>query len=241
MRHRSVDGDDQIERADGGGGFGKILELRAEILDRRFAFELFQIGGAWTVLHADEIRAGDVEQRRQHFQIDRAAGVVDVLRIAGPDEADLEALQSGKPLLPFPRRLRGRAQIRHIGWNGFEPGSQQPRQAQKHGVALIGRDGAAIAENLDAGQALAQQHDKLLVDAQRHFAGARREQGNVARELQRIAKALLGLDINVLAGKAVAPPGHFGKFRPGALGRTQPPFVFVPAFAELAAHQKKNA
>ena len=77
--------------------------------------------------------------------------------------------------------------------------------------------------------------------AQRHFAGARGEQRDIAGELQRIAKTLLGLNIDVLAGEAFALPRLFGKSRAVALARAQPPFVFVPAFGEIAAHQQQNA
>ena len=73
------------------------------------------------------------------------------------------------------------------------------------------------------------------------LAGARGERRDIARELQRVAKALLGLDIDVLAGEAFALPRIFRKFWALALGRAQPPFVFVPAFAEIAAHEQEYA
>ena len=80
-----------------------------------------------------------------------------MLGIARPDHADLDALHLGEPLVPALCRVRRRAQIGHLGRNGFEPRLEQARQAQQHGVALIGRRIAAIAEHGDAGQALAQQ------------------------------------------------------------------------------------
>ena len=76
---------------------------------------------------------------------------------------------------------------------------------------------------------------------QRHRAGARGEQRQVARELQRVAETLLGLHIDVLAGEALALPGPLRKARALALARAQPPFVFVPALAEIAAHQQQDA
>ena len=77
--------------------------------------------------------------------------------------------------------------------------------------------------------------------AQRDLGAAREKKRHVARELQRIAETLLGLDINVLAGEVFALPRDFRKFRALALGRAQPPLVFVPAFGEVAAHEKENA
>jgi hypothetical protein len=100
---------------------------------------------------------------------------------------------------------------------------------------------AAIAEDGDAGQACLHQCQKLLVHAQCHARPARGKQRDVARELQRVAKSLLGLDVNVLAGQAVALPGIFGKARPFAFAGAQPPLILVPALREVAAHQQKNA
>ncbi len=106
-------------------------------------------------------------------KIERAAGIVDVLGIAGPDDADLEAFHFRKPAVPALRRLRRRAQIGHLGRDGFEPRLEEARQAQQHGVALVGRRIAAVAEHDDAGQAFAHQLHQLLVHAQRDLAGAR--------------------------------------------------------------------
>ena len=152
-----------------------------------------------------------------------------------------QALHFGEPAVPARRRVRRRAQIGNLGRNGFEPRLENARQAQQHGVALIGRRIAAIAEHDDAGQAFAHQADELLVHAHRDLGAARKKERHIARKLQRIAKTLFGLDVNVLAGEIFALPGDFRKFRALALGRAQTPFVFVPAFGEIAAHKKENA
>ncbi|HEY1540906.1 MAG TPA: hypothetical protein VGG01_00725 [Xanthobacteraceae bacterium] len=106
---------------------------------------------------------------------------------------------------------------------------------------MIRRRIAAVAEHVDARQALAQQRHELLMHPQRHLAGARREQRRIARELQRVAEALLGLHIDVPPREAFAFPRPFGKARALALGRTQPPLVRVPALAEIAAHEQQDA
>ena len=164
-----------------------------------------------------------------------------MIGIAGPDEADLEALHFAEPAAPALDRLGRRPQIRKLGRNSFEPGTEQARQAQQHRVALVGRRIAAVAEHVDAGQAFAQQPHQLLVHAQRDLAGARGEKGSVACELQSVAEPLFGLHINVLAGETFALPWFFRKSRPLAFSRAQPPLVFVPAFGEVAAHQQQNA
>ena len=161
--------------------------------------------------------------------------------IARPHDADLEALHFGESRAPLLRRIGGRAQIGNRGRDGFEPRFESARQAQQHGVALIGRRIAAVAENGDARQALAQQSHELLVHAQRDFSAARGKQRHVACKLQRIAEPLLGLDINVLAGEILALPRNLGKFWAFAFGRAQAPLVFIPAFGEIAAHQQENA
>jgi hypothetical protein len=164
-----------------------------------------------------------------------------VVGIARPHDADLEALHFGESRAPLLRRIGGRAQIGNRGRDGFEPRFESARQAQQHGVALIGRRIAAVAENGDARQALAQQSHELLVHAQRDFSAARGKQRHVACKLQRIAEPLLGLDINVLAGEILALPRNLGKFWAFAFGRAQAPLVFIPAFGEIAAHQQENA
>ena len=129
MRNRRVDGDDEVERADGGGGIDKVLERRREILDRRFAFQFFQIGRARAVLQARERRARDGKERSEHRQIERTAGVVDMIRVARPDDADPQAFHFCKPRVPALLRLRRRAQIGNLSRNGFEPRLENARQA----------------------------------------------------------------------------------------------------------------
>jgi hypothetical protein len=74
-----------------------------------------------------------------------------------------------------------------------------------------------------------------------HALGARGKERNVARELQAVAEALLSLHVDVLAGQTFALPRLLRKARSLALAGAQPPFVFVPAFAEIAAHQQQDA
>ena len=76
---------------------------------------------------------------------------------------------------------------------------------------------------------------------QRDLAGARRKRRDVAGELDAVAEALLGLNIDVFAGEAFALPGLFRKARALAFGRAQPPLIFFPALGEIAAHEQKNA
>ena len=161
--------------------------------------------------------------------------------ITGPRDADFDAGHAGKPLHPALRRICRHAQIGHSRRDGFEPRFERPRQAQERNVELIGRRFAAVAEHGYADKTFAQQRRQLLLHAQRHMPGARRQQRDVARELQRIAQALLGLHIDVLAGEVLALPRREWKSRPFVLGRAQAPLVFVPAFAEIAAHQQQQA
>jgi hypothetical protein len=79
------------------------------------------------------------------------------------------------------------------------------------------------------------------VHTQRHRTGAGGEQRNVARELQRVAKTLLGLHINVLAGEAFALQGPLWKTRALALARAQPPLIFLPALGQIATHEQEDA
>ncbi|WP_245321447.1 hypothetical protein [Bradyrhizobium sp. NAS96.2] len=161
--------------------------------------------------------------------------------IAGPHQADLEASHLGKVLAPALRGIGRRAQITHVARNGFEPGPEQPRQAEQHGIALIRRRIAAIAEHGDAWQAFAEKPHQLLMHSQGDAARAPGKRRDVTRELQRIAETLFGLNIDVLAGKAAACPGNFRKTRPLAFGRAKPPFIFVKTLAEFAAHEQENA
>ena len=161
--------------------------------------------------------------------------------IAGPHDADAQTFHFRQPRGPARRGVRRRMQIGDLSRNGLEPRLENARQAQQHGVALIGCGIAAIAEHDDAGQAFAHQADELLVHAHRDLGAARKKERHIARKLQCVAKTLFGLNVNVLAGKIFALPGDFRKFRALALGRAQTPLVFVPAFGKIAAHKKQNA
>ena len=70
-------------------------------------------------LQAHERGTGHGKERRQHRKIDRAAEIVDVLGIAGPDDADLHSLQMGEAFLPALGHVSRGAQIGHGGGNGF--------------------------------------------------------------------------------------------------------------------------
>ncbi len=76
---------------------------------------------------------------------------------------------------------------------------------------------------------------------QRDLAGARRKRRDITGELDAVAEALLGLNVDMFAGEAFALPGIFRKSRALAFGRAQPPLIFLPALGEIAAHQQKNA
>ncbi len=164
-----------------------------------------------------------------------------MLGIAGPHQPDFEALHPCQLLAPALRGIDRRLQIRHARGNGFEPRPEQPRQAQKYGVALVRRGIAAVAEHGDAGQALTQQPHQLLMHTQGDALRAPGKQRDVTGELQRIAEALLGLNIDMFAGKALACPGNFRKARALAFARAQPPFILVQTLAEFATHQQENA
>ena len=77
--------------------------------------------------------------------------------------------------------------------------------------------------------------------AQRHRASACGEQRQIARELQAVAKTLLGLHINVLAGEVFPLPGPLRETRALALARARPPFIFLPALGQIAAHEQEDA
>ncbi|MGA8357394.1 MAG: hypothetical protein WB772_08600, partial [Xanthobacteraceae bacterium] len=116
-------------------------------------------------MQARECGTAHGKQRREHRQIERAARVVDVVGIAGPHDADAQTFHFRQPRGPARRGVRRRMQIGDLSRNGLEPRLENARQAQQHGVALIGCGIAAIAEHDDAGQAFAHQADELLVHA----------------------------------------------------------------------------
>ena len=76
---------------------------------------------------------------------------------------------------------------------------------------------------------------------QRDPAGTRGEKRQVAGELDAVAETLFRLYVDVLTGEVLAFPRPFREAGALALGRAQPPLVFVPAFAEIAAHEQENA
>ena len=76
---------------------------------------------------------------------------------------------------------------------------------------------------------------------QRDLAGARGKRRDITGELDAVAEALLGLNVDMFAGETFALPGIFRKSRALALGRTQPPLIFFPALGEIATHKQKDA
>ncbi len=77
--------------------------------------------------------------------------------------------------------------------------------------------------------------------AKAHAAAPRGQQRQIARELQGVAKTLLGLHIDVPAREAFSVPGRLRKSRPLHLAREQAPFVFFQALAEFATRQQQDA
>ena len=240
MRDRGVDSDDEIERLDRSGGLGEVGELRGEI-DHFQCRVLRHIGGVRPDLQARKRNARPRGERRQRGEIERAAVVVGMLGPARPDQPDLEAAHASQPLAPARRHLGRRAQISHRRRDRLEASAEQARQAQQCAFDIGRRGRAAVTEKLDADEVGAHQCQQRLVHAEADRAGTRSEHRQVARELDGVAKALLGLHVDVPAGEAFALPRALRKARALDLTREQPPFVFVEALGEVAAHQQQYA
>ena len=150
----------------------KSLELRRKIVDRHVAFALCfsflrsAARGPNCRLANDAPAHG--EQRRKRARSSERRLSLTCSGLPAHTKPTLRPAILASRVFPALRRLRRRAQIGHVGGNGFEPRLEQARQAQQHRVALIGRRIAAVAEHGDAGQALAQQPHELLMHAQRH-------------------------------------------------------------------------
>jgi hypothetical protein len=92
--------------------------------------------GPRILLQADEDRIG-VKDRRQPLQRNRAIMVVEMNRIAGPDQADAQPVMGTKPGFPaLHQGGRGRRHIPRHRRYGLEPRSERERQARQRTVQI---------------------------------------------------------------------------------------------------------
>src|SRR5579862_1684183 len=99
MHDRCVDADHEIEHRHDGGGVGKVGKIATEIEHAMLAQDC-GIRFADLFLHADEVEAGNGEQRCEAGKRYRAITVVGVERAARPADPDAQAAVRRHPLLP---------------------------------------------------------------------------------------------------------------------------------------------
>ena len=131
MRHRGVDGDQHVELQQHQTGADPALarEVRAEVADQVAGAEQVDVARAGPDLQRIELDARILAERQQQLERDRPLGVAGVRRVAGPDDADLEARQVR---LRQPRRRENVArpdavaQQPRVGQDAIGAGAQQP-------------------------------------------------------------------------------------------------------------------
>ena len=158
-------------------------------------------------------------------------------RIAGPDEPDPQpSIALSRRARPPP--LRVRREGRAPGRDRLEASSR--RRAAGSAAGNAGRTPAADRPrrpSFDAGQA-----GEEAASARGTSSMTRRPGGDerrVAAELDRVAEALLGMQQQDAAAERLARPQGCANRRGRAAGPPAP-FVFPPAFGELAVQQQSE-
>ena len=219
-----VDGDDEVEAGDEGGGVGEVGELAGPVDELQAARRVLRLARRLADLQADELHAGRRRQRGQLSEAQAAAGVdrrggrMLAPRGAGPDQADLAAGQGRQPPRPGGGGGGVGGEIGRGGRDGVQRHAEQPRQAEHGGLAVERRTRRQPADDLDAGQRGGEQPDKRRLDEQGDAGAERADLRDEADELQAVAEALFGEDQQPPAIQGLALPVRRSDVRPAMLG-----------------------
>ena len=242
-RSRYPGGDHQVEVLHDGGPIEEDavavqLGQRGQRHRGPVRLHLFEAGA---VLQAHQRHAGDRRQRGKVPEGDRTVAIDPKQRIALPADAYLE-----------PRQVADRPAP------GFDPlrlGEQVGNRARKRAFVEVqeGRHTHQGGENIEV-DLVGLVHRKPVVDAAERLqerlqgmlagdhqpAGAAAEDRQEAGEVKDVAEALFGVDEQRAVLERAAVPQRPADLLPLHDPGHKPPFVFDPAFAELAAFQPRD-
>ena len=237
--------DDEIERAHRrrrvDEAVGPGVEVVAERLDPHAGRQIGELLDAVADLQRDQPHAGNRGERREGGERHRARHVGLGIRIALPDDADLEAL-GADARRPFPRALRLGGKIGNRSRHVVEPGGESARQAADGDLGVEAFARRPFADEADPGERRQQAVQARRAQESRLGAGGG-HQRQVAAELDSVAEAVVVHHQHALAGPAEAAPS--GKTRAERLGERlaldPTRFVALPTVLEVAERQFEAA
>ena len=234
MRDGGIDGHHQIEIGHDRGRLRKIAQRGRQINNLR---ERREIRGA-ADLQAEPAGPRDIEQWMQPAEPDRAAAVVSVLRVAPPADADLEPV-CAEALAPACHQRRLGGEIWQFGWDRIERRAEDARQTHQRALEIVVFAVGLAIGDLDLRTERAHEAMQLGAHEECDARATRRQQRQIARELDDVAQALLIENDDALAAQVFAPPRRKAHRQPAARRVFALPAVFVvrPAGGKIAQRQ----
>src|SRR5258708_8241343 len=177
-------------------------------------------------------------------QTDRPLPIPDMFRISGPGEPDLRAAFHPKPGVPVLQILSRRAQIGWARWNRFKPRLECQGQAEKRALEVEIRKGTALGDDLRRPGKAGHKATKRLFDFHDDACAVCCDQRRITAQLNAIAKSLLAIEQDPLAGDIVrSEPERLRKIalRDSSGWSLAAPLIFDPSALEVAGDQARQA
>src|ERR1700751_443469 len=216
MSDGGVRSDHQIERAHERRGLHERIrpgiERVCELGQCATKFDLFALRGSGALLQRHEAHPGHAREWCRAAELERTAahpGLLFSRNVSLPVQSDLQAGQ-GAQASPPPFHGSGiGCYVGYAAWNGRRLRAESERQTQERTVVIDLWDRLSPREQCAAHRERTHQLAKCRWHLEVHLPRASLEQSNVAAELQRVSKPLLGINQDALALErlAAAPAG----------------------------------
>src|SRR5262245_28808811 len=243
MRDRGIDADDEIDESDHGRRVGEIVKLRADLHHARFARQQLGVFAAQLALNADEPDRGLQPERSEAGERDRTVAIVDVLRVSGPSDRDARPLERLNARAPLGDVGVIRPYIGTLGRDRRGLGLERQRKAAQRAMDVEGPKRVAARRHRGRALELHQQRRELWLHLQHDLGARARQQRDVARELDRVAQPLLGVQQDRVALQRIfSEPERTAvaaTLRRHA-GSPPPPFVLLKTAAKVADRQQRK-
>jgi hypothetical protein len=158
---------------------------------------------------------------------------------ARPHKPDLEAGRYVEAVAPIRGALGREREVWDRRRDGVERGAERERQRHQRTLHVECGQPLAARDDVDAGHA-GDERDQRPAHLEHELAAARRDQRDVAQELDGVAEALLGMQQDGLAGERLAAPLRLREIARRQVADAPARLVFFPAGREVAALEQHD-
>ena len=197
MRHRGIHADHYVEIGNDGGSVGEVGGIRHRVVQLQPGRRVPCLRRRRALLQADEADALHCAERRERGEAGAAAAVErgeagdPGPRLPCPDQPGPQRRFVRQPRRPARGQRRVGAEIRDRGGDGLQRGGEGARQAEERTVPVVSGQGDRSDQHVRNALERCEQAGQFRRHPGQHPRAARRQQFDVAAELQRVAETFL--------------------------------------------------